>query len=62
MRGLLGGGGTVFVGVLVAFGASLVALGAAPYVVGFTGVMVVVLAANAAGALADLLAAEPARS
>lgn len=56
MRGLLGGGGAVFVGVLVAFGASLVALGGAPYVVGLTGVMVVVVAANAAGALADLLA------
>lgn len=56
MRGVLVSGGAVFAGVLVAFGASLVALGGAPYVVGFTGVMAVVVAANAAGALADLLA------
>jgi MFS family permease len=56
MRGVLVSGGAVFVGVLAAFGASLMALGGAPYVVGFTGVMVVVVAANAAGALADLLA------
>ena len=56
MRGVLVSGGAVFVGVLAAFGASLVALGGAPYVVGFGGVLVVVVAANAAGALADLLA------
>ena len=56
MRGVLMSGGAVFAGVLVAFGASLIALGGAPYVVGFTGVMLVVVAANAAGALADLLA------
>jgi MFS family permease len=47
MRGVLVSGGAV---------ASLVALGGAPYVVGFGGVLVVVVAANAAGALADLLA------
>ncbi len=56
MRGVLMSGGAVFAGVLVAFGASLIALGGAPYVVGFTGVVLVVVAANAAGALADLLA------
>ena len=56
MRGVLVSGGSVFVGVLVAYGASLMALGGAPFVVGFTGVMMVVIAANAAGALADLLA------
>ena len=56
MRGVIVGGGTVFVGVLVAYGASLMALGGAPYVVGFIGVTVVVVAANAAGAVADLLA------
>jgi hypothetical protein len=56
MRGFTHGSGALFVGVLVAFGASLMGLGTAPYVVGFTGVIVVVLIANAAGALADLLA------
>jgi MFS family permease len=56
MRGFTRGSGVLFVGVLVAFGASLIGLGTAPYVVGFTGVVVVVVIANAAGALADLLA------
>jgi len=56
MRGLVRGSGALFVGVLVTFGGSLIALGAAPYVVGFAGVLGVVVAANAAGALADLLA------
>jgi hypothetical protein len=56
MRGLVRGGGALFVAVLVSFGASLIALAAAPYLVGLTGVLVVVVAANAAGALADLLA------
>jgi hypothetical protein len=55
-RGFTVGGGTRFVAVLLGFGASLMALGAAPYVVGFTGVVLLVLLANAAGALADLLA------
>jgi hypothetical protein len=50
------GGGALFVAVLVSFGASLIGLGAAPYLVGFTGVVLLVLVANAAGALADLLA------
>jgi MFS family permease len=56
MRGLVRGSGALFVGVLATFGASLIALGAAPYVLGFTGVLVVVVAANGAGALADLMA------
>ncbi len=56
MRGFAGGGGALFVLVLVAFGGSLIGLGAAPYLVGFLGVAVIVLVANAAGALADLLA------
>jgi MFS transporter, DHA1 family, staphyloferrin A biosynthesis exporter len=51
-----GAGGTVFVAVLVTFGVSLIALGAAPYVTGFVGVLVVLTVVNAAGALADLLA------
>jgi hypothetical protein len=46
----------IFLGVLVAFGAGLVVLGASPYVVGFAGVLVVVTLVNACGALADLLA------
>jgi hypothetical protein len=49
-------GGGRFVGVLVAFGVSLVVLGAAPHVTGFVGVVLVLTAVNAAGALADLLA------
>jgi len=49
-------GGTLFVAVLVTFGASLMALGAAPYVTGFVGVLLVLTLVNAAGALADLLA------
>ena len=50
------GSGVLFLGVLVSFGTSLIALGAAPYVVGFAGVVLVLVVANAAGALADLLA------
>jgi hypothetical protein len=56
MRGVTAGGGALFVAVLVSFGGSLIALGVAPYVVGFVGVALLVLLANAAGALADLLA------
>jgi transmembrane secretion effector len=56
LRGVTHGGGALFVAVLVSFGGSLVALGAAPYLVGFAGVVLLVLLANAAGALADLLA------
>jgi hypothetical protein len=49
-------GGSSFVAVLVTFGASLIALGGAPYVTGFVGVLLVLTLVNAAGALADLLA------
>ena len=49
-------GGALFLAVLVAFGTGLIVLGAAPAVVGFTGVLVVLTVVNAAGALADLLA------
>jgi hypothetical protein len=45
-----------FLGVLVTFGGSLIVLGAAPYVVGLGGVLVVLTLVNACGALADLLA------
>jgi len=56
MLGLARGGGAMFVVVLLAFGGSLITLGGAPYLVGFAGVVALVLVANAAGALADLLA------
>jgi hypothetical protein len=56
MRGPIGGGGALFVTVLLLFGGSLVALGLAPYVVHFAGVVVVLVLVNALGALADLLA------
>jgi MFS family permease len=56
LRGFTAGSGALFVAVLVSFGGSLIALGVAPYVVGFAGVVLLVLLANAAGALADLLA------
>lgn len=49
-------GGALFLLVLGAFGISLVGLGLAPFVVGFAGVALVLIVANAAGALADLLA------
>jgi hypothetical protein len=52
----VGGGGGLFLAVLVGFGVSLVGLGAAPYVVGFAGVVLVLIVANALGALTDLLA------
>ncbi len=48
--------GARFLAVLVMFGVSLIVLGAAPHLMGFVGVLVVVTAVNAAGALADLLA------
>ncbi len=51
-----GGAGVLFLAVLLAFGGSLMALGAAPYVVGFAGVIVVLIVVNAAGGLTDLLA------
>jgi MFS family permease len=51
-----GGGGALFLLVLAGFGVSLMGLGAAPYLVGFTGVVLVLIVANALGALTDLLA------
>src|SRR5262249_58013419 len=50
------GGGALFVTVLVSFGASLLGLAVAPFVVGLTGVVAVLVVVNALGALADLLA------
>jgi hypothetical protein len=50
------GSGALFLLVLGGFGVSLIGLGAAPYLVGFVGVVIVLTVANAAGALADLLA------
>jgi hypothetical protein len=55
-RGSTQASGALFLLVIGAFGVSLVGLGAAPYLVGFVGVVVVLIVANAAGALADLLA------
>jgi hypothetical protein len=55
-RGSTLGGGALFLGVLGSFGTSLIVLGAAPHVVGLAGVVLVLIVANAAGALADLLA------
>jgi len=52
----LAGGGTLFLMVLVSFGAALVGLAVAPHLVGFAGVVVLLVAVNAAGALSDLLA------
>jgi MFS family permease len=49
-------GGALFLAILVTFGASVIALGVSPYAVGFAGVVMVLLVANAAGAIADLLA------
>jgi hypothetical protein len=56
LRGPSLGGGALFLGVLGSFGTSLIVLGLAPHVVGFAGVVAVLVVANAAGALADLLA------
>lgn len=56
MRGSAQGGGTLFLVILVSFGASVASLGLAPYMVGFAGVLVVLTVTNAIGALADLLA------
>jgi MFS transporter, DHA1 family, staphyloferrin A biosynthesis exporter len=52
--GVSAAGGARFLATLVTFGVSLVVLGAAPYVVGFVGVVIVLIVVNAAGALADL--------
>jgi transmembrane secretion effector len=50
------GGGVLLLTVLASFGASLIALGMAPRFVGFAGVVIVLILANSAGALTDLLA------
>jgi MFS family permease len=55
-RGAARGSGALFLLVIGAFGASLIVVGAAPALVGLGGVVVVLIVANAAGALADLLA------
>jgi hypothetical protein len=55
-RGLARSSGTLFLAVLVIFGVSLIGLGLAPRLVGFAGVLIVLILANAMGALADLLA------
>ena len=55
-RGAAPGGGALFLLVIGVFGVSLIGLGVAPYVVGLLGVVMVLTVANAAGALADLLA------
>ena len=56
MRGPGAGGGALFLTVLLGFGASLLVLGLAPYVVHFAGVVAVLVVVNALGALTDLLA------
>ncbi len=48
-------GGAFFLIVIGAFGASLLALAAAPALIGFAGVVLVLTVVNATGALADLL-------
>src|SRR5438094_944250 len=50
------GVGALFLAVLVSFGGSLVALGVAPRFVRFGGVLIVLIVANAAGGVTDLLA------
>ena len=55
-RGTARSTGAFFLVVIAAFGVSLIGLGAAPYLVGLAGVVAVLIIANAAGALADLLA------
>jgi len=56
LRGPIQGGGALFLAVLLAFGASLMGLALAPFVVGFAGVVVMVVLVNSVGALADLFA------
>ena len=49
------GGGVLLLAVLASFGCSLIVLGMAPRFVGFAGVVIVLILANSAGALTDLL-------
>jgi MFS family permease len=55
MRPIERGGGVLLLSVLVSFGGSLIVLGMAPLFVGFAGVVIVLILANSAGALTDLL-------
>ena len=55
VRPIQRGGGILLLSVLVSFGGSLIVLGMAPHFVGFTGVVIVLILANSAGALTDLL-------
>jgi MFS family permease len=50
------GAGAFFIAILVSFGAGLIGLGVAPRILGYAGVIAVVIVVNAVGALADLLA------
>ncbi|HXJ80739.1 MAG TPA: MFS transporter [Candidatus Methylomirabilis sp.] len=56
LRRPIEGGGALFLGVLVFFGSSLIALGLAPHFLGLAAVVVVLILANAAGGISDLLA------
>jgi len=56
MREAVAGGGTMFLAVLAGFGLSIVGLGLAPHLVGFWGVVLILVVVNAVGARADLLA------
>jgi MFS family permease len=55
-RGPIDGTGALFLAILVTFGATLVGLGVAPFVLGFAGVVGVLTVVNGVGALADLFA------
>src|SRR5262245_22332024 len=52
----LAGAGSLFLTVLLTFGAGLIALGAAPHLVGYAGFLGMLIVVNAAGGLTDLLA------
>lgn len=56
MRGGGAGGATMFLSALAGFGLSVVGLSLAPHLVGFWGVVLILVVVNAVGALADLLA------
>jgi MFS family permease len=56
LRGAAHGGVALFLLVVLTFGVSLLGLAAAPYVVGFAGVVIILIVVNGVGALADLFA------
>jgi len=56
LRGAAHGGGALFLLVVLTFGVSLLGLAAAPFVVGFAGVVIILIVVNGVGALADLFA------